>query len=52
MLVDGTQLAELMIDHDVGVSVETTYRIQRVDLDDFGVEDAPDAVRGPADAGE
>ena len=39
ILVDGKQLAELMIDHDVGVSVETTYRIRRVDLDYFGVED-------------
>lgn len=41
ILVDGKQLAELMIDHDVGVTVETTYRIRRVDLDYFGVEDAP-----------
>lgn len=40
ILVDGKQLAELMIDHDVGVTVETT-RIRRVDLDYFGVEDAP-----------
>lgn len=37
ILVDGKQLAELMIDHDVGVSV-TTYRIRRVDLNYFGVE--------------
>jgi len=36
ILVDGKQLAELMIDHGVGVSVETTYRIRRVDLDYFG----------------
>lgn len=41
ILVDGKQLAELMIDHDVGVTVETTYRIRRVDLDYFGVEDTP-----------
>lgn len=41
ILVDGKQLAELMIDHDVGVTVETTYRVRRVDLDYFGVEDAP-----------
>lgn len=40
ILVDGKQLAELMIDHDVGVSVATTYRIQRVDLDYFDLEDA------------
>jgi restriction system protein len=43
VLVDGKQLAELMIDHDVGVSVETTYPIRRVDLDYFGVEDSPTA---------
>ncbi len=41
ILVDGKHLAELMIDHGVGVTVETTYRIRRVDLDYFGVEDAP-----------
>jgi len=52
ILVDGKQLAELMIDHDVGVKVETTYRIRRVDLDYFGVEDAPasePATRQPND---
>lgn len=43
ILIDGKQLAELMIDHDVGVSVEMTYRIRRVDLDYFGVEDAPES---------
>jgi restriction system protein len=39
VLVDGKELAELMIDHDVGVTIESTYRIRRVDLDYFGVED-------------
>jgi len=31
ILLDGRQLAELMIDHEVGVSVKNTYRIRRVD---------------------
>jgi restriction system protein len=41
ILVDGQQLAELMIEHNVGVTVEATYRIRRVDLDYFDVEDSP-----------
>lgn len=40
VLVNGRQLAELMIDHGVGVSVETTYVIRRIDLDYSGAEDA------------
>jgi hypothetical protein len=28
-----------MIDHNVGVSEETTYRPRKIDLDYFGVED-------------
>lgn len=44
ILVDGQQLAELMIDHDVGVTVETTYRIRRVDLDYFEAEDPGSAA--------
>ncbi len=35
ILIDGNQLAQLMIDHDVGVSVEKTYEIKRVDSDYF-----------------
>ncbi|RKU15393.1 restriction endonuclease [Candidatus Poribacteria bacterium] len=35
ILIDGNQLAELMIDHDVGVSIEKTYKIKRVDSDYF-----------------
>jgi restriction system protein len=35
VLVDGQRLAEMMIDHDVGVSVEATYTIKRVDSDYF-----------------
>ena len=35
VLIDGKQLADYMIDHDVGVSVEKTYEIKRVDSDYF-----------------
>ena len=42
ILIDGHQLAQLMIDHDVGVSVEKTYEIKRVDSDYFA-EDAKNA---------
>ncbi len=35
VLIDGHQLAQLMIDHDVGVSIEKTYEIKRVDSDYF-----------------
>jgi restriction system protein len=40
ILVDGKELAELMIDHDVGVTVARTYRLKRLDLDYFTSEDA------------
>lgn len=35
VLIDGKQLAELMIDHDVGVATSTTYRVKHVDSDYF-----------------
>ncbi len=35
VLIDGRQLAELMIDHDVGVAVTHTYKLKRVDSDYF-----------------
>lgn len=35
ILIDGNQLAQFMIDHNVGVSVEKTYEIKRVDSDYF-----------------
>lgn len=38
VLVDGAQLAELMIDHGVGVTPVKTYQIKRVDSDYFGGE--------------
>jgi restriction system protein len=35
VLIDGEQLAELMLDYGIGVTDITTYRIQRVDSDYF-----------------
>jgi restriction system protein len=42
ILVDGPELAELMIDHDVGVTDVTRYEIKRIDLGYFGVEEDGD----------
>lgn len=50
ILVDGRQLAELMLDHDVGVTVETTYPIRKIDLDYFGVEEGAPPAGGPESA--
>jgi restriction system protein len=38
VLIDGEQLAQLMIDHNIGVSVSTTYEIKRIDSDYFAEE--------------
>lgn len=38
VLVDGTTLTKLMIKHNVGVSVEHTYEIKRIDSDFFADE--------------
>lgn len=35
VLVDGNQLADLMIDHDIGVSITRTYKVKRLDFDYF-----------------
>ncbi|MDZ7859769.1 MAG: restriction endonuclease [Candidatus Krumholzibacteriota bacterium] len=35
ILIDGRKFAELMIDHDVGVSTVASYKIKRIDLDYF-----------------
>jgi restriction system protein len=35
VLIDGRQLAELMIDHEVGVTVSRTYTVKRIDIDYF-----------------
>jgi restriction system protein len=39
ILIDGERLAELMIDHNVGVSDRETYAVKRVDRDYFGEEE-------------
>lgn len=35
ILIDGSQLAELMIDHGVGVATEATFELKRIDLGYF-----------------
>ncbi len=39
VLVDGQRMAELMIAHNVGVTIVQTYEIKRVDTDFFGEEE-------------
>lgn len=39
VLIDGEQLAQLMIDHDVGVATAHTYTVKRMDLDYFEEEE-------------
>lgn len=38
VLIDGQRLADLMIEHDLGVSVAATYRLKRIDSDFFQEE--------------
>lgn len=38
VLIDGKQLAELMIEHDVGVTVAKTYMVKKLDHDFFEAE--------------
>lgn len=38
ILIDGEQLAQLMVDHDVGVSRVSTYIVKRIDTDYFAEE--------------
>ena len=35
VLIDGVQLAQLMIDYNLGVSVQRAYEIKRLDNDYF-----------------
>ena len=35
VLVDGKQLADLMIEHAIGVNVVQTYQVKRLDTDYF-----------------
>jgi restriction system protein len=37
-LINGEELAELMIDYNVGVSVATIYEIKKIDSDYFSEE--------------
>jgi restriction system protein len=36
VLIDGATMAALMIEHNVGVSVEATYDVKKIDTDYFG----------------
>lgn len=36
VLIDGEQLAQLMIDYNLGVTAQQTYEIKRMDNDYFG----------------
>jgi restriction system protein len=38
VLIDGKQLAQLMIDHDVGVAAQKSFVLKRIDSDYFDVE--------------
>ncbi|MBW2115825.1 MAG: restriction endonuclease, partial [Deltaproteobacteria bacterium] len=35
VLIDGNELANLMIEHDVGVSIQRTFAIRKIDSDYF-----------------
>lgn len=39
ILLDGKELAQLMIEHSVGVTVSREYKLKRLDLDYFVTED-------------
>lgn len=55
ILVDGRELAELMLDHNVGVSRSSQYEIKKID-EDYFVEDAdgsaPLAAEAPGETAE
>jgi len=38
ILIDGERLAELMVEHGVGVTTTTSYEIKKIDLDYFAEE--------------
>jgi len=38
VLIDGKKLAQLMIDHNVGVSTVQSYEIKKIDTDYFSEE--------------
>ena len=39
ILIDGAELAELLIDHGVGVTKGDVYEIKRIDIDYFSVDE-------------
>ena len=39
ILIDGKKLADLMIEFDVGVSTQKTYKIKRIDSDFFNEDE-------------
>ncbi len=45
ILVDGQELAQLMIEHAVGVTVSRAYELKRLDLDYFSTEDEEVSVQ-------
>ncbi len=47
ILVDGQRLAQLMIDHDVGVTTSRSYALKRLDLDDFPASDEDEPSEAP-----
>lgn len=42
ILIDGKRLVQLMIDHDLGVSLGNFYQLKEVDLNYFSIDDAVD----------
>lgn len=44
ILVEGKELAQLMIEHEVGVTVAARYELKRIDLDYFVTDDDDSAV--------
>lgn len=42
ILIDGVQLVQLMIDHNLGVSLGNSYQLKEADLDYFAIDDAVD----------
>ena len=40
VLIDGPTLADLMIDHNIGVSKVREFILKKIDLDYFGEEEA------------
>ena len=42
ILIDGEQLGQLMLDHNLGVSLGNFYQLKEVDLDYFAIDDTAD----------